>query len=175
MKNLPVIQANCSFSEDEGEIRDGMKYLYIGLEMLHGTTGWEDRDCIWTVTCLGRLKGSSVHWLPTHPGDKAVMWSMEAERDPGFCLRHNQILWKYIVDACEKWKCSSLSRVWLLATQRLWPAGSSVHGLSQASILEWLPCPQRPPKNAGSLSLALAWEPALLISAQGCSKQVDSG
>ena len=28
-----------SFSEDEGEIRDGMKYFYIGLEMLHGTTG----------------------------------------------------------------------------------------------------------------------------------------
>ena len=39
MKNLPVIQVNSSFSEDEGEIRDGMKYFYIGLEMLHGTTG----------------------------------------------------------------------------------------------------------------------------------------
>lgn len=39
MKNLPVIQVNRSFSEDEEEIRDGMKYLYIGLEMFHGTTG----------------------------------------------------------------------------------------------------------------------------------------
>ena len=105
MKNLPVIQVNPSFSEDEGEIRDGMKYFYIGLEMLHRTTGWEDSDCIWTLMCLGRLRGTSVHWLPTHQGDKAVTWSMEAERDSGFCLRHNQILWEYIVDACEKWKC----------------------------------------------------------------------
>ena len=39
--------------------------------------------------------------------------------------------------ASKKWKCSSLSRVWLCVTPRTVAPGSSVHRILQARILEW--------------------------------------
>ena len=40
-----------------------------------------------------------------------------------------------------KWKCYSLSHVWLFATPDCSPPGSSVHGILQVGILEWVAIP----------------------------------
>ena len=56
-----------------------------------------------------------------------------------FLFYGNISLWLYLFFVVSEWKL--LSHVWIFVTHNCSPPSSSIHGISQASILEWIAIP----------------------------------